>query len=427
MRSLFRLGRTAIRNKQVIQDLARGDTVPKPDTHKAKQVFQQHFQSKKPSFFQSIVYPSNAQQYQSAWETVNKVMDDDNYWKMQKQAVKNLERYSQAKPKVKKKKNKVKVKSQDWGDTLLEETQSSGEPHAVLTCASADFPGGAWPHGDAQEEDTYMRTDASRAYFVDQHEKLTIDDNEEAYRYKPETNAQLKAHTDMSEEELAKLSSLRKKPLTNAKKVHLSPYSQLYFRHRAMRYDADPMSSGEVLKRGYLTEYDYPFVSDDQIIPFWDVSAAAPKLSDNALTMPRSQGGTDLKVDWSDPYFVSAYQEVTRQRVGAALDTLIINDIPYLISPDFGCGVYANKPEVMAEVFADELSKRKGLFSNVVFTIPTGTGYSPYNYEVFKAALDGLDLGEPIARDTKQICFFKPEKTTSSKTEEVSSQLQPRS
>ena len=51
-----------------------------------------------------------------------------------------------------------------------------------------------------------------------------------------------------------------------------------------------------------------------------------------------------------------------------------------LILGAWGCGIFGNNPETIANLFLQEIELRKGYFENVIFAIP---GEKSHNHQVF--------------------------------------------
>lgn len=115
-----------------------------------------------------------------------------------------------------------------------------------------------------------------------------------------------------------------------------------------------------------------PFLADDKVIKADVITCAAP----NRGVALRYKRATDDEVSMIMEY-----------RIKAILSSAYENNIKYLILGAYGCGVFKNKPEVVAKIFKDLLSNEfKDVFKYVVFAIPDR--YSA-NYKAFKRVFIG--------------------------------------
>lgn len=82
------------------------------------------------------------------------------------------------------------------------------------------------------------------------------------------------------------------------------------------------------------------------------------------------------------------YTRVTRQKIRQQIAEAANRGADALVLGAFGCGAFANDPQVMASLYREALEEpqHKGLFRTVLFPIPSGTG----NYEKFFTVFQGL-------------------------------------
>ncbi|MGM9452782.1 hypothetical protein ACTAZI_05530 [Legionella bozemanae] len=52
-----------------------------------------------------------------------------------------------------------------------------------------------------------------------------------------------------------------------------------------------------------------------------------------------------------------------RRRIAAQLDTLILVGQPNVILGAWGCGEFKNEPQLVAEIYAEEIGKRAHFFN----------------------------------------------------------------
>jgi hypothetical protein len=112
------------------------------------------------------------------------------------------------------------------------------------------------------------------------------------------------------------------------------------------------------------TDLGYPWLSDDQVFPFFELRAAAQDLRD----------GSDF-----DP-------DDARRRISAQLNTLCARGIRHVVLGAFGCGAFRNPAHRVAQIYSEEITARAAYFSVVGFAI-FSAGYGPDNYTPFAEAL----------------------------------------
>ena len=71
-----------------------------------------------------------------------------------------------------------------------------------------------------------------------------------------------------------------------------------------------------------------------------------------------------------------------RKRISAQFNTLIQNNIKYVILGAFGCGAFNNPPEIIANLYKEQILQHQSNFSVIVFAI-YNAGYGPDNYSIF--------------------------------------------
>ena len=65
--------------------------------------------------------------------------------------------------------------------------------------------------------------------------------------------------------------------------------------------------------------------------------------------------------------------KVLRSRIKFVLDMATVNEVDTLILGAYGCGVFGQDPNEVANIFKEYLTTtHKGCFSKVVFAIPNG-------------------------------------------------------
>ncbi len=252
-------------------------------------------------------------------EAFERAQPSDSYHRL---AAENLERW-RSESRTHESDLRVEVLPGDWGEVTHALTSETGACFAVLNMANAYVPGGAYVEGAiAQEENMFRRTDCH--FWIDEREyDPTID------RYIPEM-------TDL-----------------------------LTARHGAVYLDTN---KARVCIRGAedrsREDLGYPWLTDNQIFPFFELRAAAQDLRDGS--------GFDV----SD----------ARRRVAAQLDTLNRHEIRHAVLSAFGCGAFRNPTQQVARIYREELAAREADFSLVAFAI-FAPGYGPDNYTPFAEEL----------------------------------------
>jgi poly (ADP-ribose) glycohydrolase (PARG)-like protein len=213
----------------------------------------------------------------------------------------------------------VDVLPGDWGEVTLSLTKTYGACFAVLNMANAYVPGGAYVEGAiAQEENMFRRTDC--------HFHIGPDEFDAAQdRYLPKLTRLLSANDGL-----------------------------VYLDTREAR----------VCIRGpedrSLPDLGYAWLPDDEVFPFFELRASAQDLRD----------GSDF--DDND----------ARRRIAAQFDTLRAHGLRYVVLSAFGCGAFCNPARRVAQLYQQELTKRKSDFNVVAFAI-FAAGYGPDNYTPF--------------------------------------------
>ena len=218
----------------------------------------------------------------------------------------------------------TQVLSGDWGEIALAMTKTHGRCFAVLNMANAYVPGGAYVEGAiAQEENMFRRTDCH--FRVDPEEyDATLD------RYRPEMTQLLSAKDGL---------------------VYLD-----------INQPRVCIRGPEDRSRGDL---GYPWLADDQVFPFFELRAAAQDLRDGS----------------------GFNSEEARRRIAAQFDTLLENHIRYAVLSAFGCGAFQNPANDVAQIYREEIDKRRADFSLIAFAI-FAPGYGPDNYTPFVEVFD---------------------------------------
>lgn len=215
---------------------------------------------------------------------------------------------------------RVRVVRGDWGQVTLALTREQGACFAVLNMANAFVPGGAYVEGTAaQEENMFRRTDCHFRVGHDEYDP-------ELDRYLPEMTSLISGENGL---------------------VFLdSQHPRVCIRGPENRSEPD---------------LGYAWLADTEVFPFYELRAAAQDLRDGSRFSEKN----------------------ARHRIAAQLETLIRHDVNHVILGASGCGAFQNPAQTVAEIYKEEITKRKRSFAVVAFAIH-GAGYGPDNYTPFQ-------------------------------------------
>jgi hypothetical protein len=253
-------------------------------------------------------------------ETLNRFTEANPPDKYHHLAQQNLQNWRSQQATRHAKPHTVQILPGDWGEVTQAVTGQYGACFAVLNMANAFVPGGGYVEGAmAQEENMFRRTDCH--FSIDDHNY-----NKHRDRYHPQWTALLSGENG---------------------RVFLDTENP----RTCLRGPED------------LTQPDlgYPWLSDDQLFPFFELRAAAIDLRSGSAFSP--QGMT--------------------ARIAVQLDTLIQNDIKHAVLGAFGCGAFGNPARQVAEIYREQISRRSASFSVIAFAI-FHAGYGRDNYTPFR-------------------------------------------
>jgi hypothetical protein len=241
----------------------------------------------------------------------------------------NLEAWSEV---ARSSRQAVEVHSGDWGEIALRLTQEHGACFAVLNMANAFVPGGGYVEGAvAQEENIFRRTNCHFCISSEEYDPVTD-------QYRPEWTSLISGENG---------------------RVYLDT------------------SSPRICLRGpedrTRSDLGYPWLSEDQIFPFYELRSAANDL----------RGGLPFS------------PEDMRSRISAQLDTLTEQGVRHVVLGAFGCGAFQNPAESVAEIYWEQISRRRADFAVIAFAI-YNAGYGPDNFKPFSSVFSReLMLGTP--------------------------------
>ncbi|KTD67229.1 MULTISPECIES: poly(ADP-ribose) glycohydrolase domain-containing protein [Legionella] len=308
--------------------------------------------------------------HQSMGLTLDHIIDQEKLAELQLHASDNLKLWEKSKETPP---QKVEVVHQDFGDAALDATMKHGKIYPVLNMASSFFPGGAvLEGGDAQEENIWHRSTCAQTLLS---KGVYYDAARKCFLYDENTRKLLSAQEKMTPEELQALGIRRGVKVPEAYKVFMGDQPQICFRGAEV-FVPTGAEEGFSSKHAFVADADlsYQFLPKNRIFPFYELRSAAPELIGKTI-------------EPSD----KLYAEDLSRRVGAQLDTLILKGKTDAILGAWGCGSFKNYPDIVAQVYREEIEKRAGNFQHIVFPI-IDTEHEA-NFEIFKKHLDGLKLG----------------------------------
>jgi hypothetical protein len=226
--------------------------------------------------------------------------------------------------------HRAHVVSGDWGEVTHSMTKLHGTCFAALNMANAFVPGGAYVEGAAaQEENMFRRTDCHFHIGPGEYD-ARLD------RYVPEMTSLLSAE--------------------NGRVFLDSTHPRVCIRGPEDRARSD---------------LGYAWLAEDEVFPFFELRAAAQDLRDGSQFLEPN----------------------ARQRIAAQLDTLLDQNLRHVVLGASGCGAFMNPTQRIAELYREEIEKRKHRFSVIAFAI-FSAGYGPDNITPFQHVFnDNLDLG----------------------------------
>lgn len=331
------------------------------------------YEAQKPSLVRGAL-SGESWRHESMGQTLTTITDPVKLRKLKKQATANLNHWKANKAEPP---SEVEVVNQDWGDVALDATRKYGRLYAVLNMANSLYPGGAaLQGGSAQEENMWHRTTCALSL----KDKIVICDKdyENTFLYTPEGRELVEGRKKMLPMELEMLKKRCKEAYSpDANKTFFSEEPRICFRGPivSLPLAMDEYAPNMVADSGL----SFAFLPDQHIFPFYELRSAAPE----HFAESQSQEPTVLK----------QHKDDLRRRIAAQLDTLIIAEQPNVLLGAWGCGEFRNEPELVAEIYAEEIEKRAAFFQHIMFPI-INTRSQIHNFDIFQQTLTGIKLGE---------------------------------
>ncbi|CAM2885799.1 Uncharacterized protein conserved in bacteria [Legionella steigerwaltii] len=312
--------------------------------------------------------------HESMGKTLNAITDLRKYEELKKHAAENLTVWAQTKSEPP---SEVEVVYQDWGDAAKHITRKYARLYAVLNMSNSLYPGGgSLEGGSAQEENMWHRSTCARSLIDD---IVTYDkDYNNTFLYTPKGKELVEGRRKMTEEELKTLEKRCKEAYSpNACKTFYSEEPRICFRGPEVLLppSMDDYGANKVAD----PDMSFPFLPPTSIFSFHELRSAAPE----HFAESHSKA----------PEVVKEHREDVRRRIAAQLDTLILAGKPYALLGAWGCGEFKNEPEVIAEIYAEEIEKRASFFQHIMFPI-INTHSQHNNFDIFEKILTGIKLGE---------------------------------
>lgn len=341
-----------------------------------KKVYAEQMPALTKSLYTELVW-----RYKSMEKTLDYVADSVKLQAIHHQAEINLSQWAkeQASPA-----NLVEVVKKDWGLATLQATKKYGKSYAVLNMANPVFPGGGCLEGlNAQEENIWHRSTCITS-LLDNH--VIFDERSRSFYYNEMTTKMLEAKIKMSNAEHFKLKKICGSVGSVTYKAFFSKEPRVCFRGPEVQAN----SSGSVFTESIIPtlldiNQSYFFLPKQDIFPFYELRSAAPS---HVALSEKAQ-----------------YKDEIRRRIESQLDTLILEGQKNVTLGAWGCGVFKNDPEIVAEIYREEIEKRADFFEHIVFAI-INSGRSD-KYAIFEQKLNNIKLrseaSENLAANKPQI------------------------
>ncbi|WP_233590514.1 poly(ADP-ribose) glycohydrolase domain-containing protein [Legionella qingyii] len=334
-------------------------------------------ESHRPSFLKGSL-SGDLWRHDSIYKTIVKVTNADEYQYLQKTAISNMKRWKELNSATTSAfVPRVEVKYQDWGDATLKATKDNAVTYTLLNPSNKRYPGGAALEGGSALEENIWHRSTCILSLVDKI--VTLDKETNLFVYTEEGTALVEARKKMTAKERDILKE--RCPIIYPEEIYKTLHDtepRICFRGPEIMLPStmeDFGASGHVVS----PDLSYALLPADSIFPFYELRSAAPE------HFAESQS--------TDPQVLKEHREDLRRRIAAQLDTLILAGQSHAVLGAWGCGAFKNEPELVAEIYAEEIEKRAVFFQHLLFPI-LNTESNSNNYDVFEKTLNDMPLGD---------------------------------
>jgi len=314
--------------------------------------------------------------HKSAGTTLAYLADANKSLELQKLAQLNMSEWALKKDALPK---SVEVTNKDWGKATLEATKKYGVSYSVLNMANPQYPGGAFMRGArALEENMWNRTTCPYSLLDN---IVYLDKASNTFRYNETARKLLEGKVKMTDAELEALKKSCGGADLPGYKVYFSREPRICFRGPEEELITPGFDDFAPNRHISDSARSYSHLAPKDVFPFYELRSAAPELDAESQVL-EGEALEQYKVD-------------LRHRIGAQLDTLILEKQPNVILGAWGCGAFKNDPHIVAKIYSEEIEKRAQFFQHILFPI-INTG-SKDNHGIFAEHLSGIKLGNVIA------------------------------
>lgn len=143
----------------------------------------------------------------------------------------------------------------------------------------------------------------------------------------------------------------------------------------------------------FFKDFNYNDTADGYICDI--ITCAAINLNENA-----KYGYSKKDIDSVDPLKDATYLQIMNDKIAAIIDSAIISGVNKLILGAWGCGVFKNDPNFVAQCFLDNLNKdnKRYYFDEIIFAVINDHNSVANNYEIFNNILSNAKSYEKESR-----------------------------
>jgi hypothetical protein len=342
-------------------------------------LLQVHYQQKKNLLYKPFFWGENWRLNRMK-ETIGAISSAETLKALQDSAAQNFSTWEAKKNPAP---GKIEVTQQDWGQAALQATQHYGAIYPILNYASDKYPGGDFLGlGNAQEENLWQRSTCALSLFQG---KERFDKAERAFIYKSWMSQLVAGQTEMLASEQEVVQERLNVSTAGQFKVFLNTTPDVCFRGPEVRVNS---TTPELLTQEVVPDMSFNMLPSEQIFPFYELRSSAPLLGPNEINV----GNTEQ---------LEQYKQVLRQRIGAQLDTLVLHGFKQAILGAWGCGCFNNVPQIVAEIYREEIEQRAAYFTHLLFPIIASSRNDSANFSIFREYLDEVKLSESDADTPK--------------------------